>query len=57
MARRQLLGMVEGSPTERLIRPFAHLRLASDFITYHLSGGTPLRSMEVLEKLIPEEDA
>jgi len=49
--------MVEGSLEERLTRPFAHLRLAGDFITYHLSGGRPLRSMEVLEKLIPEEDA
>jgi recombinational DNA repair protein (RecF pathway) len=56
-AREQLARMVERSLEEELIRPRAHLRLASDFITYHISGGTPLRSMGVLEKLIPKEHA
>ena len=56
-AREQLAKMVERSLEEDLIRPRAHLRLASDFITYHISGGTPLRSMGVLEKLIPKDHA
>lgn len=56
-AREQLAGLVERKLEEELIRPRAHLRLASDFITYHISGGTPLRSMGVLEKLIPKDHA
>ena len=42
---------------EDLIRPDTHLRLASDFITYHISGGTPLRSMAVLASLTAGSDA
>ena len=57
VARGQLMGLVDRSLEGELIRPVAHLRLASDFITYHISGGTPLRSMEVLGRLIPKEDA
>jgi len=57
VARIQLVGLVDGSFQGNLTRPMAHLRLASDFITYHISGGYPLRSMEVLVKLIPEDDA
>jgi DNA repair protein RecO len=57
VARIQLAGLVKGSFAGDLARPLAHLRLASDFITYHISGGYPLRSMEVLVKLIPEDDA
>jgi DNA repair protein RecO (recombination protein O) len=57
LARKQLRGLVERSLEGELIRPVAHLRLASDFITYHISGGIPLRSMEVLGKLIPHDDA
>lgn len=56
-ARSQLLGLVRGSLGETLIRPRAHLRLASDFITYHISGGTPLRSMDVLATLVPKDHA
>jgi len=56
-AREQLIGLMERSLLEELIRPKAHLRLASDFITYHISGGTPLRSMKVLESLIPKDHA
>jgi len=56
-ARGQLKALIERSLEEDLIRPRAHLRLASDFITYHISGGTPLRSMGVLEKLIPKDHA
>lgn len=56
-ARSQLAGLVERSLQGAVVRPVAHLRLASDFITYHISGGTPLRAMEVLAKLIPNDDA
>ena len=56
-ARRQLLGLLQGSLSEAIIRPRAHLRLVSDFITYHISGGTPLRSMDVLATLIPTDHA
>jgi hypothetical protein len=31
--------------------------LASDFITYHISGGTPLKSMEILAALTADTDA
>lgn len=54
-AREQLASLLERSLEGELIRPRAHLRLASDFITYHVSGGIPLRSMGVLEKLIPKD--
>jgi len=57
VARAQLRGLVTGSLEGELIRPRAHLRLASDFVTYHISGGTPLRSMEVLATLVPRDDA
>lgn len=56
-AREQLRGFLNGDVPEELSRPRAHLRLASDFITYHISGGTPLRSMEVLATLVPKDDA
>jgi DNA repair protein RecO len=57
LARKQLSGLVDRSLEGQVMRPVAHLRLASDFITYHISGGTPLRSMEVLGKLVPEDNA
>ncbi|MFC1575495.1 DNA repair protein RecO [Gemmatimonadota bacterium] len=56
-ARAQLRALLKGGLGEALIRPRAHLRLASDFITYHISGGTPLRSMAVLVTLIPKSHA
>jgi len=56
-ARKQLLGLLQGSLSEAILRPRAHLRLVSDFITYHISGGTPLRSMQVLATLIPKDHA
>lgn len=57
VARIQLAGLVDGSFRGDLARPMAHLRLASDFITYHISGGFPLRSIEVLGMLISKDDA
>jgi recombinational DNA repair protein (RecF pathway) len=56
-ARAQLQSMLEGLPLRELTRPGAHLRLASDFVTYHISGGKPLRSMAVLGAFISETDA
>ncbi len=57
LARDQLRSLLSGEVPPELIRPRTHLRLASDFITYHISGGTPLRSMAVLVSLTPESDA
>jgi len=56
VARRQLGELLTGNLSGELIRPEAHLRLASDFITYHLSGGTPLRTMAVLAELTEASD-
>jgi DNA repair protein RecO (recombination protein O) len=57
VARGQLGALLEGGLSEELIRPGTHLRLASDFVTYHISGGSPLRSMAVLANLTAEKDA
>jgi DNA repair protein RecO len=57
VARAQLNALLSGTAPPELIRPKVHLRLASDFITYHISGGTPLRSFGVLATLNPEDDA
>jgi recombinational DNA repair protein (RecF pathway) len=57
VARSQLQDLIDGSVRENLTKPDAHLRLVSDFITYHISGGTPLRSMAVMVSLTAETDA
>ena len=52
-ARAQLSGLLEESATLPAIdRPRAHLRLLSDFVTWHLSAGRPLASFEVLSGLL-----
>lgn len=56
-ARIQLSALLAGHLEDDLVRPRAHLRLASDFITYHISGGEPLRSMSILSALIPTSHA
>jgi recombinational DNA repair protein (RecF pathway) len=56
-AREQLLTLLHREVPQQLLRPRAHLRLASDFITYHISGGTPLRSVEVLASLLADTHA
>jgi len=56
-AREQLEVLLSGSYPEPLVKPETHLRLASDFITYHISGGKPLRSMAVLASLSKSPDA
>ncbi len=57
VAREHLQALLDGRAPDELTRPKIHLRMASDFITYHLSGGNPLRSMSVLDALTPETDA
>ncbi len=57
VARDQLAGLLRGSCGGALQRPRAHLRLVSDFITYHISGGTPFRTLEILATLLPETHA
>ena len=47
-ARAQLGALLDGGELPMLDRPRGHLRLLSDFVTYHLSGGTSLASFEVL---------
>lgn len=57
IARSQLEDLLGGLVRADLTRPGTHLRLASDFITYHISGGAPLRSLAVLASLTSESDA
>ena len=57
MARSQLSTLLSGEVPEGFRRPGTHLRLASDFITYHISGGQPLRSLQFLSNLALENDA
>jgi DNA repair protein RecO len=57
LARTQLASLLQGDLPEVLLRPGTHLRLASDFITYHISGGQPLRSMTFLANLTKDDDA
>jgi DNA repair protein RecO (recombination protein O) len=51
-ARAQLESLLDGEPPPRLDRPRAHLRLLSDFVTYHLGAGRPLPSLQVLVELL-----
>jgi len=54
-ARSQLAGLFAGELPDDLRKPRAQLRLLSDFITYHVSGGRPLQSFAVLESLHPAD--
>ncbi len=56
-ARDQLRRLLKGDAPEHLGRTRAHLRLLGDFVTFHLSGGTPLRSLDMLASLAEENDA
>ena len=57
-ARAQLEALVEGvALPARLQRPRAHLKLLSDFITYHVSGTRPLDSFAFLNRVLAETDA
>lgn len=58
-ARMQLRELIRGRPPDGLLLPGAHLRLLSDFVTYHVSGGRPLKSFQLLQSLLrgkEEED-
>lgn len=51
-ARDQLRGLLDGRIVADLRRPRAHVRLLSDFVTYHVSGARPLDSFRVLLDLV-----
>lgn len=55
-ARAQLRKMVRGQPPESLVLPQAHLRLLGDFVTYHVSGGRPLKSIQLLRGSFPPDE-
>ncbi len=57
VARAQLSTLLGGETPGEVRRPATHLRLASDFITYHISGGRPLRSLRFISDFTKEEDA
>ena len=52
-ARDQLRRLLSGRPPGDLTRPGAHLRLLSDFVTYHISAAGPLRSFGILAGFFP----
>ena len=56
-ARAQLSAFLDGHVPAELDRPRAHLRLLSDFVTYHVSGARPLQAMGVLDALLPADPA
>jgi len=51
-ARMQLANLLAGRP-DPVTHPRAHLRLLSDFVTYHVSGTRPLESFGFLSTLLP----
>ena len=54
--RVHLRAMVSGAiPNTPLTRESAHLALLDNFVTYHISGGHPMKTMDVLRALL--EDA
>jgi DNA repair protein RecO (recombination protein O) len=53
-ARSQLAALLHNGDLPEVERPRAHLRLLGDFVTYHLSGGRPLSSLEVLVTLLDD---
>lgn len=56
-ARRQLERLLAGEVPPDLTHERAHLRLLSDFVTYHLAGSRPLDAFRVLAALTPGDDA
>lgn len=53
-ARAQLRALLVGGEVPALTRPRAHLRLLSDFVTYHVASGRPLPSLQVLDGLLAD---
>lgn len=56
VARAQLAALLSGTVPPELRKPRAHLRLLSDFVTYHLAGSRELASFRVLAALLPTDD-
>ncbi len=56
VARRQLRQLLEGDVSVQLTHARAHVRLLSDFVTYHLSGSRPLQTFEFLSDVIGPDD-
>jgi len=52
VARQQIRGFTARIAPGHLERPRAHLRLLSDFVTYHVSGGKPLQSFRFLGSML-----
>jgi DNA repair protein RecO (recombination protein O) len=57
VARRQLASLRAGEVPPDLTHERAHLRLLSDFVTYHLAGSRPLDAFRILVALTPGDDA
>jgi DNA repair protein RecO len=53
-ARAQMARLLAGRP-DPVTYPRAHLRLLSDFVTYHVSGSRPLESFAFVAALLPDE--
>ncbi len=53
-ARRQLEDLVNGRVPAGVERARAHVRLLSEFVVYHVSGGVPLRSLQVVADMAGE---
>lgn len=51
-ARAQLLALLDDDVLPAVERPGAHLRLLSDFVTWHVANGRPLPSFAVLAGLL-----
>jgi DNA repair protein RecO (recombination protein O) len=50
-ARQQVAALLQGTAPEELGKPRAHLRLLHDFVTYHISGSSPLKAFRVFGTL------
>ncbi len=50
-ARQQLAALLQGTAPEELGKPRAHLRLLHDFVTYHISGTSPLKAFRIFGSL------
>ncbi len=55
--REQLATLLDGQVPTALTRPRAHVKLFSDFVTYHVSDGRPLPSLGFLADLLPVNHA
>ncbi len=55
-ARAQLTALLDGRVPADLTHTGAHLRLLSDFVTYHVSGSRPLQAFGVLAALLPPDE-